>query len=390
MCGRLVPVPRVCDSKPVQERLRARRVRHRETSVLDFAGHAEARNKAARAPPIALPNAGPARPERRDPDRPLRDHHSHLRVAQPTETTPMKKTLILTTSAAVLATTPPARAVLGVGDIVSAPIAEEALIQKNFFDQLKYAWEQAQWAEKLATLSNTLSTVQEHLETANQVKQAIGDPVAAIALIDNGLFSGYLEESGIADSLGELASIASEGAELSATVQQLFEPINLDSWMYLSEDAKRTFDGVASLRNGDDPLKRFRAVESAFSRYEILLGRAQNKRKVLNRQIAKLNTQLKGAEDDAEVQKLVGSLAAAQTALDDIDYLTEAAAGQVQTLHVLNQNRSEAEEVAAEQISRERNRDLAQLAAEAEAELQLPEWGEPDLTQVNPDLPPGF
>ncbi len=37
-------------------------------------------------------------------------------------------------------------------------------------------------------LHNTLNTVREQLETANLVKQAIGDPVAAIALIDNGLF----------------------------------------------------------------------------------------------------------------------------------------------------------------------------------------------------------
>jgi len=297
----------------------------------------------------------------------------------------MKKTLILTTSAALLAAPYQARAVLGVGDIVSDPIAEQALIQKNIFDQIKYAWEQTQWAEKLATLHNTLTTVREHLETANQVKQAIGDPVAAIALIDNGLFSGYLEDSGIADTLGELAGIAQEGAELSATVQGLFEPINFDSWKNLSTDTARSFEGIASFRDPGDPLKRFRAVDNAFSRFEILLGRAQNKRKVLNRQIAKLNTQLKGAQDDAEVQKLVGSLATAQTSLDDLDSMVDTARGQVELLHTLNQNRKEAEEVAAEEISRENNRELARMAAEAEAELVLP-----DLSAPNEDLPPGF
>ncbi len=297
----------------------------------------------------------------------------------------MKKTLILTTSAALLAVPNHALAVLGVGDIVSDPIAEQALIQKNIFDQLKYAWEQAQWAEKLATLHTTLTTVQQHLETANQVKQAIGDPVAAIALIDNGLFSGYLEDSGIADTLGELAGIAQEGAELSATVQELFEPINLDSWKNLATDTTRSFEGIASFRDPGDPLKRFRAVDNAFSRFEILLGRAQNKRKVLNRQISRLNTQLKNAGDDAEVQKLVGSLATAQTALDDLDSMVDTARGQVGMLHTLNQNRTEAEEVAAEEISRNRNRELARLSAEAEAELVLP-----DLTAPNEDLPPGF
>ena len=269
--------------------------------------------------------------------------------------------------------------------VVTAPGVEIRQDQKNVFDILKYTWEQAKWAEKLATLHNTLTTVREHLETANQVKQAIGDPVAAIALIDNGLFSGYLEESGIADTLGELADIAREGGELSATIGQLFEPINLSSWQYLATDTRRSFDGIASFRDRDDPLKRFRAVENAYSRFEILLGRAHNKRKVLNRKIARLNDQIKGAADDAEVQKLVGSLAAAQAALDDIDYLTDSTASQVQMLHVLNQNRTQAEEVAAEEISRERNRELARMAAEAEAEIELPDFSAP-----NEDLPPGF
>lgn len=294
----------------------------------------------------------------------------------------MKKTLILTT--AILAA-PHAHAVLGVGDIVSDPVAEQALIQKNIFDQIKYAWEQTQWAEKLATLHNTLTTVRQHLETANQVKQAIGDPVAAIALIDNGLFSGFLEDSGIADTLGDLAGIAQEGAELSSTVSELFNPINLDSWKNLGADTTRSFDGIASFRDPGDPLKRFRAVDNAFSRFETLLGRAQNKRKVLNRQIARLNTQLKNAQDDAEVQKLVGSLATAQTALNDLDDMVDTAHGQVGLLHTLNQNRKEAEEVASEEISRDRNRELAKLAAQADAEVDLPDFSAP-----NEDLPPGF
>ncbi len=268
---------------------------------------------------------------------------------------------------------------------VAAPGVEARQDQKNIFDILKYTWEQAQWAEKLATLHNTLTTVREQLETANMVKQAIGDPVAAIALIDNGLFSGYLEDSGIADTLGELAGIAQEGSELSATVQDLFQPINLDSWKNLALDTTRSFDGIASFRDSEDPLKRFRAVDNAFSRFEILLGRAQNKRKVLNRQISRLNTQLKGAQDDAEVQKLAGSLTTAQTALEDLDSMVETARGQVELLHTLNTNRAQAEEVAAEEISRERNRELARMAAEAEAELQLP-----DFTAPNEDLPPGF
>ena len=92
---------------------------------------------------------------------------------------------------------------------------------------------------------------------------------------------------------------------------------------------------------------------------------------------------MKGAKTDAEVQKLVGSLATAQTALGDIDSMVETAHSQVESLQTLNQNRKEEEEVAAEEISRERNQESAKLAAQAEADM-------PDLTLPNDDLPPGF
>ncbi len=292
----------------------------------------------------------------------------------------MKKAVILTASAAALAA-PHAHAVFGVGDIVSDPIVEQATVQKNIFDQLKYAWEQVQWAEKLATLNNTLTTVRQQLETANQVKQAIGDPVAAIGLIDNELFSGYLQESGITDTLSDLAGIAEEGMKLSGTIQELFQPIDISGW----RDLNTSFNGISSFRDVRDPLKQYRAVNNAFSRFEGLLLKAQSKRLTLKGQIAQLNTQLKGAQTDAEVQKLVGSLATAQAALGDLDSMVETAHGQVEALHILNQNREKEAEVAAEEISRQRNQELSRMAAEAEAELVLP-----DFTTPNEDVPPGF
>ena len=114
----------------------------------------------------------------------------------------MKTTIIVTSIAAALVP-PAAQAQL----VVAAPGVEVRQDAKNIFDQIKYAWEQTQWADKLATLHSTLTAVRQHLETANLVKQAIGDPVAAIALIDNGLFSEYLQDSGIGETLGELIDI---------------------------------------------------------------------------------------------------------------------------------------------------------------------------------------
>jgi hypothetical protein len=263
--------------------------------------------------------------------------------------------------------------------VVAAPGVEARQDHKNIFDALKYAWEQAQWADKLATLHDTLTTIREQLQTANVIKQGIGDPVAAIALIDGGLFSEYLQDSGIADTLIDLAGITAEGLQLSATIRELFEPINISEWTDLSS----TFGGLASFRDPRDRLKRFRAVENAYSRFELVLLQARSKRQTLKSQIARLNTQLKNGKDDAEVQKLAGSLQAAETALIDLDYMVDTAHQQMESLQVLNENRKEEEEVAADEISRERNQELARLAAQAEAEL-------PDFTEPNSNLAPGF
>ena len=83
----------------------------------------------------------------------------------------MNKTLLISAAAAV-ASAPVAHCQI----VVAAPGVEARQDVKNIFDQIKYAWEQAQWADKLATLHSTLTTVREHLETANLVKQAIESP----------------------------------------------------------------------------------------------------------------------------------------------------------------------------------------------------------------------
>jgi len=103
---------------------------------------------------------------------------------------------------------PSGQAFWGVGDIVSDPIVEEATTQKNIFDQLKYAWEQVQWADKLATLHNTLVTVQQDLQIAIMVKNAIGDPAQIVGLLDEMVLGGMLSDTGILDTLNELARLS--------------------------------------------------------------------------------------------------------------------------------------------------------------------------------------
>lgn len=262
--------------------------------------------------------------------------------------------------------------------VVSDPVVEQATMAKNVFDQLKYAWEQTQWAQQLSSLAQTLDTVKSELEVAQQVKQAIGNPAAISGMIQSGLFSSYLRNSGITDTLGDLSNITQQGARQSTAIQQMYRPIDLNAYKRL----ETPFEGTASFRDEQDPLKQFRAVENAYSNFQEMLQQAQSKRRELNIQIAALNDQLKGAQDDAEVQKLQGSLTTAQTSLKDLDGIMDGAEHQVKLLHMLNENRAASEAIAAEDISRARNRESAKMGSDAEASAAK--------SGSQSDMPPGF
>ena len=262
--------------------------------------------------------------------------------------------------------------------VVSDPVVEQATMAKNVFDQLKYAWEQTQWAQQLSSLAQTLDTVKSELEVAQQVKQAIGNPAAISGMIQSGLFSSYLRNSGITDTLGDLSNITQQGARQSTAIQQMYRPIDLNAYKRL----ETPFEGTASFRDEQDPLKQFRAVENAYSNFQEMLQQAQSKRRELNIQIAALNDQLKGAQNDAEVQKLQGSLTTAQTSLKDLDGIMDGAEHQVKLLHMLNENRAASEAIAAEDISRARNRESAKMGSDAEASAAK--------SGSQSDMPPGF
>ena len=262
--------------------------------------------------------------------------------------------------------------------VVSDPVVEQATMAKNVFDQLKYAWEQTQWAQQLSSLAQTLDTVKSELEVAQQVKQAIGNPAAISGMIQSGLFSSYLRNSGITDTLSDLSNITQQGARQSTAIQQMYRPIDLNAYKRI----ETPFEGTASFRDEEDPLKQFRAVENAYSNLQEMLQQAQSKRRELNIQIAALNDQLKGAQDDAEVQKLQGSLTTAQTSLKDLDGITDGAEHQVKLLHMLNENRAASEAIAAAEISRARNRESAKMGSDAEASAAK--------SGSQSDMPPGF
>src|SRR5258705_12656295 len=210
----------------------------------------------------------------------------------------MKTTIIVTSVAAALV--PPAtQAQL----VVAAPGVEARQDHKNIFDQLKYAWEQTQWADKLATLHSTLTTVRQDLEIAIMVKNAIGDPIQIVGLLDEMVLGGMLSDSGILDTLNELGGLVQEGGNIAMQLQYLGTPIDLDGW----KNAARGGSFYAFTYNSD-PLAKYRAVEFAYQRYNSQLQSSVYRAQYMRGQLNRLQSRLDSASPDAETQKIKGSL----------------------------------------------------------------------------------
>jgi hypothetical protein len=272
----------------------------------------------------------------------------------------MKKVITAAAVGSVMVSTR-AHAVLGVGDIVSDPIVEEATVQKNIFDQIKYAWEQTQWADKLATLHNTLMTVRDNLEVAIRVKNAIGDPSQIVGLLDEALLDGTFSETGITQTFQELGGLVTEGATVGTELKILLgQPISLNAWMNAGRQG-----GFRALTYNPDPLAKYRAVEYAYQRYNTQLQISSARAQQMRTQIRTLQTRLGTATTDAETQKIQGSLISADAALEDLEGSIRLSSDQINIARTLAENRRDQEIEAY-------NATVNQMNQEVEANLELP------------------
>ena len=244
--------------------------------------------------------------------------------------------------------------------VVADPGTHAGLATKNIFDQIKYAWEQAQWAEKLATLHDTLTTVRENLQTLILVKTAIGDPSQIPAILDELALDGALSESGIFSTLNEIGGLVREGGLIAMQLEYLAQPVDLDGW----KNAARGGNFYA-YSNPADPLARYRATQMAFARYNSRLQGSTYRAQYMRGQLSRLNTRLGSSATDAETQKLQSSLIIADSALSNIEIQIQHDAEQIEIAHTMSESRS-AEEREAYRAA------LDEAQHEVEANLELP------------------
>ena len=236
---------------------------------------------------------------------------------------------------------------VGSQSLISAQTAQQA---QNFTDEM------LKWTEQLKILTDQLDAVKQHLQTAqstlntaNEMKLALGNP-ASVSL-DNSLIQSQLTKPNFNSSLLELYHLGSQIKNTSELINEIYKPINSEN---LEEGTTKT-----------EPLLKYEMVERAFANYEKITQATSKQSDQIKKEIANLQNQLKSAPDDATVQKIKGALQGAETALSELEATNSKAIEQIKLVHTLNENndkkQKKAEDLANKEILGKASKDAAQI-----------------------------
>lgn len=207
---------------------------------------------------------------------------------------------------------------------------------------VKYTWEQAQWAEKLALLKSTLDQARQYVQLANEMKMVVGDPSQVVGLIDSKFLDGALSDLGIGSFIQDLQQIGGEITALTNEASTLFEPIDVSAW----SDPVVASQILSKLQNPAYRLERYKMMEHSITRFDELQQKINTRINQQRVALATLTKKLESAKDDAEVQKAQAQIQIAQEVLRSLESELEKARQSMRDQATLIANRDQMEQLA--------------------------------------------
>lgn len=266
----------------------------------------------------------------------------------------MKKILFVSLIFAFFVTT-------SISQLPVTDVGSQGLISAQTVQQAaNWAEELTKWAEQLKGMMDQLTTLKQNLQTAQQQLQTVTDMKMAQGLasavnIDTGLIQGQLSSSGLNNSLADLSKLGEQIQGASDFISKVYKPVDTDN-------------PQESVNQEDkEPFLKYEMVEKAFSNYEKVTQATSTQSDALKKEIAKLQSQLQSAPDDATVQKIKGSLQGAEAALIALESQNTKAAEQVKIIHMLNEN-NEKKQKEAEDLANQKT--LAEMDKKADQAIK--------------------
>lgn len=228
-------------------------------------------------------------------------------------------------------------------------IAFRAFGQMEVFDSVqhalqaaKYAWEQGQWAEKLAVLKSTLDQARQYVQLANDMKRVVGDPSQVVALIDEKFLDGALSDLGVGNFIADLQELGGEIHAITNEAATLFEPIDVSAW----NDPNTAAAILTKLQNPAYRLERYKMMENSILRFEELQQKINLRINEQRAALARLSQKLASASDDAQVQKAQGQIQVAQEVLRSLENELDKARQGMRDQATFIANRNQMEQLA--------------------------------------------
>lgn len=201
-----------------------------------------------------------------------------------------------------------------------------------------------QWAEQMERLNRQLRQLEEQLAVQRRIRDVIGDPSAA----------------GIGMVLRDLGAdeLARTYGETLATARRLAHA--LDSLRRTSDGIYRQLDDRTVFGRGftrNEPLyRRFAAVERQADNLAAVETRTGERAAALQREVARTLEQLRGAETQAETDKLSAQLEALHGQLAQLEAQRRAEADKLWAQQILNENQAakERQDFLERQLAEER------------------------------------
>jgi len=190
----------------------------------------------------------------------------------------------------------------------------------------------ASWADSIAKAAQTLQKATEYVELAGKIKDAIGDPMQIVGLLDDKLLNDKL-----GDTLGDLSALSTSVRDFSETGFVLKEGVkDLYSSPIDFKNPIESFEHLDDRMEGRDPLLKYSVVDASFQYFVDDQAGAKEQVKATAEGVKKIMT--KKPTNQIDAQHKANELAAAKINSDIAFQNSMRQFMGLQAAHIENQN----------------------------------------------------
>jgi len=184
----------------------------------------------------------------------------------------------------------------------------------------------AKWVESINNQVHQIQTLTAQLQQVQAYVKAFGNSGKLLNIVGADELMASLQQSGVAQTIGELQQLADGAQALSYNANGLYQSVG---------STFTTPNGV-ELPRAEELYRKFGAIQQSSRNFQAVTDDVLTRRESLRQQIATTTQQFQASTTDAETQKLTGVLVGYTAEFEAVDREIDQAAAQVATQDIEN------------------------------------------------------